>query len=179
MLFDWLKTKEFAGVFTRKTREAVDRHFVFSDVEVIVKDKDGNVKSRSLQKNLRTNVGADFWNTQLFATGAAGAQANYIGITTDNTAPAAADTSLASEETANGLARAQASVTHTTSATSTVLSHTWTYTGSTTKVIAKAGLFTAAGPPVAGTMALETLLSSTATVNSNGDQITLNWTINF
>lgn len=179
MLFDWLKSGESMGSFTKKTREAVDRHFVFSDVEVIVRDKDGNLKSRSLQHNLRTNVGADFWNTQLFATGAASAQANYIGITTDTTAPAATDTSLASEETANGLARAQASVTHSSGTTSTVLSHTWTYSGSVTKVIAKAGLFNAAGPPVAGSMALETLLSSTATVNSNGDQITINWTINY
>lgn len=161
------------------SRKAQDVHVVFSDVEVIVRDKDGNLKSRSVQRNLRTNVGADFWNTQLFATGAAGAQANYIGLTTDSTAPAATDTSLASEETANGLGRAQATITHSAGASSSLLSHTWTYTGSTQKVIAKAGLFTAAGPPIAGTMALETLLSSTATVNSNGDQITLNWTVNY
>lgn len=176
---DTFKGSDGATNFTRKLRALFDRHGVTSDVEIIVRDKDGNLISRSIQKNLRTNVGADFWNTQLFATGAAGAQANWIGITTDATAPAATDTSLASEETANGLARAQASVTHTGGASSTVLSHTWTYLGSVQKVIAKAGLFTTVGPPIAGTMALETLLSSTATVNSSGDQITINWTINF
>lgn len=177
---DGLKTNDLASSMTSKKRSVEDRHWMYSDVEVTVKDKDGNIKHHSIQKNLRTNAGADFWNTQLFSTSqAAGNQANWIGITADTTAPAATDTSLASEQTANGLARAQGTVAHTGGQSSTVISHTWTYSGSSSVTIAKAGLFTAAGPPVAGTMALETLLASTATVNSNGDQITINWTINF
>lgn len=179
-MLDDLRTRDCSSSFTTKKRQIEDRHWMYSDVEVTVKDKDGKIKHYSLQKNLRTNAGADFWNTQLFSTSiAAGNQANWIGITTDSTAPAATDTSLASEQTANGLARAQGTVAHTAGQSSTVISHTWTYTGSSSVTIAKAGLFTAAGPPVAGTMALETLLSSTATVNSNGDQLTINWTINF
>ncbi len=129
---------------------------------------------------MRVNGGADFWNLQLFATsGAAGNQANWIALTTDATTPGATDTALASEETANGLARAQAAITHSAGAASTLLSHTWTYLGSSPKVLAKVGLFTQVGPPVAGTLVLETLLSSTATVNSSGDQVTVNWTVNF
>ena len=190
-MLDKFNLAERFGAFTRKQRGAVDDLRLFcttKSVEVIVTDRHGNVKSRSITNfktkggppNLRVNGGADFWNTQLFsATLAAGNQANWIGLTTDSNVPAATDTALASEETANGLARMQATVTHTASASSSVLSATWTYTGSTSKVIAKAGLFTAVGPPVAGTMVLETLLSSTATVNSNGDQITVNWTVNF
>lgn len=175
-MLDKMRCSDVLGNFTRKLRRMIDSHSLYSDIEVIVRDKNGNIKSRSMQHNLRTNVGADFWNTQLFATGAAGSQANYIGITTDVATPLVTDTVLASEETTNGLARAQGTVTHTGSAASTVVSHTWTYSGSSSKVIAKAGLFTAAS---SGTMALETLLSSTATVNSSGDQITINWTINF
>lgn len=175
-----LPTSDIASITTSKKRGMSDRFGIWSDVEVIVRDKYGKLKFYSFQHNLRTNVGADFWNTQLFSTSvAAGNQANWVGITADSVAPAATDTSLASEQTANGLARAQGTVTHTTGATSTVISHTWTYSGSTPVTIAKAGLFTAAGPPVAGTMVLETLLSSTATVNTNGDQITLNWTVNY
>jgi len=177
---DNFKQQEKLGASTRKSRSSEDNLQFHSDVEVIVKDKRGKIKHYSLQKNLRTNAGADFWNTQLFsATLAPGNQANWIALTTDSTPPAATDTSLASEETANGLARKQASITHTTGASSSVLSATWTYTGSTSKVLAKAGLFTAVGPPVAGTMVLETLLSSTATVNANGDQVTVNWTVNY
>jgi hypothetical protein len=176
---DSFKHSESIGAHTKKLRRAEDSFAVYSDIEVIVRDHAGRIKHHSWTHNIRTNVGIDFWNTQLFATGAAGSQANWMGITTDNTTPVATDTSLASEETANGLARAQATVTHTSGQTSTVLSHTWTYSGSVTKVIAKAALFTAAGPPVAGSMCLESLLSSTATVNSNGDQVTINWTVNY
>ncbi len=182
---------ERLGIRTLKSRSTNDdvRPFCTTkSVEVIVTDKFGKVKHRHVTDfaskggppNLRVNGGADFWNLQLFATsGAAGNQANWIALTTDAVTPAATDTALASEETANGLARAQATVTHTAAAGSTLLSHTFTYTGSSSKVLAKVGLFTQVGPPVAGTMVLETLLSSTATVNSNGDQVTINWTVNF
>lgn len=188
---DNLSFFERLGARTLKTRSTLDALRPFcttKSVEVIVMDKRGLAKHRHVTDfdskggppNLRVNGGADFWNLQLFATsGAAGNQANWIALTTDATAPAATDTSLASEETANGLARAQATITHSAGAGSTLLSHTWTYTGSSSKVLAKVGLLTQVGPPVAGTLVLETLLSSTATVNSNGDQVTVNWTVNF
>ena len=190
-MLDKFNLAERFGAFTRKRRGVADDlrpWCTTKSVEVIVTDKFGVVKSRSVTSfetkggppNLRVNGGADFWNTQLFSTSVgAGNQANWIALTTDSGAPLATDTALASEETANGLARKQATVTHTAGAASSVLSATWTYTGSTTKTIAKAGLFNQTGPPVAGTMVLETLLSSTATVNSNGDQVTVNWTVNF
>jgi len=188
---DKFTTVEQAGAVVNRTRGLVDplRPFCTTkEVEVIVRDRKGRVKFRGVTNfetkggapNLRVNGGADFWNLQLFATsGAAGNQANWIGITTDSVAPAATDTALATEETANGLARKQATVTHVAAAGSTLLSATWTYSGSSTKVIAKVGLFNAAGPPVAGTLVLETLLAATATLNSNGDQLTVNWTVSF
>lgn len=162
--------------FTKKARGADDRMWMHSDVEVIVRDKDGNLKSRSIQKNLRTNLGANYWNQQLFGAASATAIAKYMAITADATAPAAGDTTLASEQTTNGLARAAATVTHTANATSTQLSVTWTYTGAASLTLAKVGLFDAT---TAGNLVLETLLSATATVSANGDQVTVNWTVNF
>lgn len=259
---------EFAGASSSKRRTAQDRFEVFSDVVIEVRDKFGNLKSRSEQHNLRTTVGIDFWDFALFAisksltgtntissvaaasgtggpagtattvytgtftnggsnayagyiitlTGGSsaanngtylclastattitlanpngvaqssgteptvqtavtgGSQANFIALTTDSTAPAAGDTTLASELATNGLSRAQATDTHTSGATSSALAHTWTYTGSTSTVIAKAGLFNASS---GGSMILETLLSSTATVSANGDTVTCTWTITF
>lgn len=191
---DNFKFTELIGAFTRKLRGVQDdlRPFCTTlSVEVIITDKHGRVKHRHITDfkskggppNLRVNNGAIFWNGQLFAVSpAAVAQANYIGLTADTTAPAATDTVLTTELTANGLGRAQATVTYVANATSTLLSHTWTYSGSTPVTIAKVGLFGgtgASGPPVSGTLVLETLLASTATVNTNGDQVTVNWTVNF
>src|SRR6266403_3864537 len=171
-MFDFFRFKEAVKAFTNKIRGVEEKFKFSSDILVEIHDKDGNLKHRSFQKNLRTNVGADFWDQQLFKVGAAAATANFIGLTTDATAPAAGDTTLASEETTNGLGRAQAADAHTGSASSSVLSKTFTYTGSSSKVIAKVGLFNAAS---SGTLVLETLLTSTGTVNSNGDTITVTW----
>lgn len=175
-MLEKFRLSEITGRFSRKQRSADERFVVFSDVTVEVRDKFGNLKSRSEQHNLRTTVGIDFWDSQLFKVGTAAATANFIALTTDATAPAAGDSTLTSELTTNGLARAQASDAHTSGTAQSVLSHTWTYTGSTSVVIAKAGLFNAAS---LGSMVLETLLSSTATVSANGDTVTVSWTINY
>lgn len=103
-------------------------------------------------------------------------QGNYIGLSTDSTTPAATDTTLASEQTTNGLARAQGTLSHTAGASSSQFTHTWTYTGSSSVTIAKVGLFTQSSN---GVMVLETLLSSSGTVSANGDTISVTWTINF
>lgn len=125
---------------------------------------------------MRTNVGADFWDSQLFSLVAAGTQANFIGITTNTTPPAATDTTLAGEEVSNGLQRTQATVSHTLGTNTVTLSATFTYTGSVVKTIAKAGLFTAAS---GGTLVLETLISPTATVVNPGDQVNVQWNITY
>jgi hypothetical protein len=143
-------------------------------VEVEVRDARGRLLARSRTKNLIVNSGLDFINTQVLSTTPGTAGANYIALSTDTTAPAATDTSLLSEQTTNGLARAQGTLSHTAGTNSSSLAHTWTYTGATSTTIAKVGLFNAAS---AGTMVAETLLSSTATVSANGDQITVTWTI--
>jgi hypothetical protein len=175
-MFDTFRIKDRVGAVSGKARGAADRVSFRSDILIEVRDKAGKLKSSSFQHNLRTNAGADFWDSQLFKVGAAAATANFIALTVDATAPAATDTTLASEETLNGLARAQAADAHTAGASSSVLTKTFTYTGSSSKVIAKLGLFNASS---AGTLVLETLLASTATVNANGDTISITWTINY
>lgn len=180
-MFDFLRLREGVKAFTTKMRGIDDSFHVHSDVEVTVRDKFGNVKSHSVQKNLRTNVGADFWSQQLFGTGSPSATllATRMAITTDATAAGATDTTLASEETTNGLARTGAlTPTHSSGTGASVFSNTFTYTGGSSKVIAKAGLFTDTHAN-GGTLVLETLLASTATVNTSGDTITITWTVNF
>ena len=145
-------------------------------VEAVFRDRHGNITSQSKVFNLRTNVGADFWDAQLFKVAAAGATANFIAVSADVTAPAATDTTLTGEIATNGLSRAQAADAHTAGTSSSVLSKTFTYTGASPVTIAKVGLFNAAS---AGTLVLETLLGSTGTVSANGDTISISWTVNF
>ncbi len=129
----------------------------------------------SCQPNLRTNVGADFFAAQLFGT--PGAAAIYVGLSSNSTAPAATDTVLAGEiSNANGLGRAIASVGHTAGSTSSVLSKTWTYTGSVSVTINKVALFNAGA---AGAMTHEAAVISAPTVTSPGDTLTINYTMNY
>jgi hypothetical protein len=172
--------KALAGVGLRRGSE--DRVTFRNTVEVVVRDKFGNVKSRSVTHNLKTNAGNDFLNKQMFGTSGIFGQANtagYLALTTDSTAPAAGDTTLASEETTNGLQRtAQLTPTHSAGANSTVFTNTFTYTGSSSKVIAKVGLFNDTHAN-GGQLVFETLLATTGTVNTNGDTITVTWTISY
>src|SRR4051812_37774023 len=181
MPLDRFHFKDLIGAVTRKLRVAEDHFGIHSDVHVIVRDKFGNVKSESFQHNLRTNAGANYWNTQLFSTSpqASARTANRMAITTDAAIAAVTDTTLATEETANGLGRTgQLTVSHSNNATTSTFTNTFTYTGSSSKVIAKVGLFDDTFGN-GGNLVLETVLSSTATVNANGDAITITWSINF
>jgi hypothetical protein len=127
--------------------------------------------------NLRTNGGDDFFNAQLFGTSAAGAQSNYLAITSTVITPGVGDTTLSGELTTNGLARKQATVSHTTGASQTVLAATWTYNGAAgTVTINGVGLFTASS---AGTMTHVASVASAPTVTNNGDTVTINYTQNY
>lgn len=78
---------------------------------------------------------------------------NYIGLTNNGTAPAAGDTTLASELSGNGLSRAQGSVTLPAGAgTSTTIQNIFTYTGVSSQGVQKTALFDASS---SGTMAHE------------------------
>lgn len=126
---------------------------------------------------MRTNAGADFQARVMGDGSAAGAgtgamrPADYIGLTANNTAPAAGNTSLTGEIAAGTLARAQATYAHTNGTNTYTLTRTFTSDQSVT--IAKIGVFNAAS---AGTMVFETLLNATATLVS-GDQLQITETV--
>jgi hypothetical protein len=127
--------------------------------------------------NLLTNGGRDQMHSQCYnETVAANTErgAAQIALTTDTGAPAAGDTTLASEITTNGLGRAEATTnTHTTGTNSTTLAKTFTATGTHTGVH-KSATFDASS---AGVMYHEAALTADATLQ-NGDTLTITWTNN-
>lgn len=133
---------------------------------------DGTHEELGIAQNLRTTVGAD-WQADVMGNSTQPAEAQYIALTTNTTAPAAGDTTLTGEIASDGLERAQGAYTHTGGTTSYKITHTFTATGAHTDV-AKAGLFNDAA---AGTLVFATLLSSTATLATN-DTLTIEWTVN-
>lgn len=118
---------------------------------------------------MRVNSGTDFQSRVMADTASTGtgayAPANYIGLTANTTAPAAADTTLTGEVTTGTLARAQATYAHTNGTNTYTLTKTFTSDQSVT--IAKIGVFNAAA---GGTLVFETLLNATATLVS-GDML--------
>ena len=132
----------------------------------------------SLTHNLLTNGGRDFIHAQAYTNSSAGTQgANYLAVTEDTGAAAAGDTTLASEITTNGLARALVTgsggtVTHTSGTNSTVFDHTYTASGTFTAV-QKAGTFNASS---SGTMVHEGTFTSAALVS--GDKLEIIYTLN-
>ena len=180
---DLLSFTEMVGAIVRKARSMNDRMpLIYSDVLIVVRDRDGREKSRSFQHNLRTNAGADFWNTQLFSTAPAAKGAGYMALSTSTTATAT-DTTLPSEiTTGTTLVRTGAlTPTHSAGTGQSQFTHTFTYDGTTPAppvVVGLLGLFNDTHAN-GGTLALETALSPTATVNSNGDTIAITWTINY
>lgn len=115
----------------------------------------------------------------------------WIALSTSTTAAAAGDVTrtadglwgdgtgsgAATEQTANGLARAFQAVTFPSAGQAQAV-HTWTYTGSSSVTIGKVIWFNSLA--AAGTVPfLETLLNATATVAANGDNIQLTWQVNY
>lgn len=125
-----------------------------------------------LKHNLLTNGGRDFIHNQAYTNTSAGTiGAVYVALTSDAVAPAATDTTLASEITTGGLARALATPAHTTGTNTSTLTITFTASATFTAV-QKAGTFNASS---AGTMVHENTFTSTNLVAN--DQIALTWTM--
>jgi hypothetical protein len=133
--------------------------------------RDGQEIYRHEDHNLITNAGRDFISAQIGSTSAATNGANYIALSTDTGEPAATDTTLASEITTGGLARAQGDYSHTTGTNTYTITETFTASATHTAV-QKAGLFTAAS---SGTMMAENTF--TPVTLASGDQLTITWTI--
>lgn len=122
-----------------------------------------------------TNAGRDALHLARWGTTTAPAQFSALGISTNNGSGfVAADTTLASELTTNGLTRGVATYAHTTGATTSTLTKTWTYTTTGSVVIASVATFNNASS--GGTLGEEDALSSTITVATSGDTATVTYT---
>jgi hypothetical protein len=171
-----LETRHCQKYMTRKFPAVWQKHLTAKGLAACMADP-STLYGRVVTHNLRTDGGDDFFHAQLFGTSAATAQANYLAITSTVITPAASHTTLSGELTTNGLARKQATVTHTASSSSTLLQATWTYNGAAgTVTINAVGLFTASS---AGTMTHEASIPSAPTVTNNGDTATVNYTMNY
>jgi hypothetical protein len=99
----------------------------------------------------------------------------YMGITADTAAASAASTTLTSEQTGNGLARALATYAHTPAAATFTLQKQWTASG-TVADLHRMGLFTAANTTAAGILVFEAVLNADASVVSS-DTLTVTDTV--
>ncbi len=131
---------------------------------------------------LYLNSGRDWVSQQVFGTAVAAAtnQGKWIGLTANSTAPAVTDTTLTGEITTagGGLVAAAGTVAHTTGASSSTVTNTFTTNGSDTLpvTLAKAGLGNALS--TARVHIFQTLFASTATLAAVGDAVALTWTGN-
>lgn len=99
----------------------------------------------------------------------------FIGLSTNASAASASDTTLASEVTTNGCARALATYAHTFGASTLTLSKTFTASGTVTG-IHKGGLFSCLTTAGADPLWYETVFSADATLVSS-DQLAVTWTV--
>ena len=115
-------------------------------------------------------------STAGFIIGAGGlASARFMALTTNASAAAAANTTLAGEITTNGGNRQLATYAHTYGNATYTLTKAYAITGTLT-AIHRGGLFTTNSQAGADPMIFETVLNQDATVG-NGDTLTVTWTV--
>ena len=150
------------GKVTVKVRHWNPETQTYGDWKYLAKDK----------PNLLTDAGRDFIHNQVWVNDSAGTRgAGYIALTENGTAPADGDTTLTSEITTNGLARADATATHTAGTNTSTIQHTFTASGAFSTV-QKSGLFNASS---SGILVNENTFTSTALATN--DQLQVTWTI--
>jgi len=98
----------------------------------------------------------------------------FMGTTADTNPAAAGDTTLASEQTGNGLGRAKATFAHTGGTNNYTMANTFSVTGSVT--VHKMGLLTAANTTAGGVLVFEAVLNADAVV-VNLDSLTITSTV--
>lgn len=122
-------------------------------------------------------VGTTPASTNAFILAPGTQPARFMALTTDVGAPAVGDTTLASEQNANGVARALATFAHTGGTTTFTLTKTWTASGTIT-ALHKAGLFTSGTLASVGILVADTVLNADATLASSDTlQVTWTWTL--
>mgnify|MGYP000107786286 FL=1 len=140
---------------------------LFGDLEIIVTDSNGNIKSRNFEKNIITTVGKEYIASRMLSTPTPPTAVTHMAIGTGIGEPLAANTTLGTEEARVAF----------TSATVSGAQLTFSATfppGSpaTLKSITEAGIFNAAS---AGTMLNRAKFSAVG--KDTGDTLTINWTV--
>ena len=121
-------------------------------------------------------VGTTPASTSSFIIGAGGPPSpRFMALTTDAAVANATDTALASENNANGVARALATYAHTYGAATFTLVKSWSV-GGTITALHKMGLFSTSTLASVGVMMFETVLNQDATVG-NGDTLQVTDTV--
>jgi hypothetical protein len=157
----------------------------FNRIDSYIIRANGKVKRLSPTYNARVNAGAALCASLISGTALGGitspAAAKYIALSTASLTPAYGDTTLASETSATGLARALGTAGAYTSpgttldgAASYTLTKTFTNTSGGSVTIQSAAIFDATST---GNMFVEANLSSSA-ILANNDSLAITWTIN-
>lgn len=142
-------------------------------VELVCRRADGSIKWVHKTHNLITSAGKA--QLALLAGDASATPFTYLAVGSSSTAPAAGNTTLGTELTTNGFARAAATVSRTTTNVTNDtlrLVHTWTASGSAT--VEEAGVFNASS---SGTMLGRALTTTKSFVT--GETLTLTYDVVF
>lgn len=150
----------------------------------------GSIVYGMIQSNTSTALTVDQWYDPTSTSGAASgsaasstgkytilpgqAPAAWIGLSSDATSPTSADTTLTSELTTNGFARAVGTYAHTAAASTYTLQKTFTASGTAT--INTQALFSGATSTSGGVMPFKAAVTSPPTLVS-GDTLTVTATI--
>lgn len=142
-----------------------------SAVVTIVHRRNGVILDEQTVRNVITNVGRDFIHTQSYGTSGAANGLNYIALSNDSLTENSASTTLSTEIVANGLARAQGTVTHNAGTNTTTVDKTFTC-ATAPQAAQKAALFTASS---SGTM--NHVLAFTQRSLQIGDTLQITYTL--
>ena len=134
------------------------------DLNIVLKDENGNIKEQREEKNLVVNAGLAFITSRM--TDAADSVMSHMAVGSDSTAVAAGDTDLGS------ILGSREALDSTTDSAATITYVASFEAGDGTGAITEAGIFNAS---TAGTMLCRTVFS---TVNKGAnDTMTITWTI--
>lgn len=148
-------------------------NLISQSLKMVFLEKYGIVKDAWTVNNLITSAGKA--QLALLAGDATATPFTYLALGTSNTAPAVGQTTLSTEITDTGLARAVATISRiTTNVANDTLQLLYTWTASGTKVVEECGIFNAVS---VGTM-LGRALTSTKTV-LNGETIQVTYKVIF
>ena len=168
-------TIDGAQIETSKLKGLKDDSRVKGFVTII--KNEGRADEQVLCKNkpnLLTNNGRDYAIAQFYTnTSAGGVGMNFIALTSDSSGEDAADTTLPSEITTNGLERALATtISHSSGTNSTTLNKVYTASGTHTAV-QKSGTFNQLA--VGGTIGHEAIFTPVTLASS--DTLSVTWTL--